>query len=70
MCRVVSIAARKEGKWHTPITRWAGRRESFSVTAVVAASVPSEPTSRWARFGRSATSASRLYPPTRRCTFG
>ena len=58
--RVVSIAARNEGKWHTPMTRCAGKGESFSVTAVVSASVPSEPTRRWARFGTGATRLSRL----------
>ena len=57
---VVSMAERKDGKWQTPMTRWAGRRESCNVTLVVAASVPSEPTRRWARFGRGAIRASRL----------
>ena len=46
MCWVVSIASRKLGKWQTPMTRCFGSADSFSVTPVVSASVPSDPTSR------------------------
>ncbi len=49
-CCVASIASRKVGKWQTPTALWRGSGESLSSISSISASVPSDPTRRWARF--------------------
>ncbi len=68
---VASIASMRLLKWTAMSAVALGRGSRLTFASVTAASVPSEPTIILARLNPSSSMIwSRLYPPTRRMTFG
>ncbi len=70
MCCAASIASWKRGKCTTPSALWRGSCARRRWMRSNHASVPSLPTSSFARLKPSGAMRSRLYPATRRATFG